>query len=109
MGFGVGLLAVLFALVATFGVVMRKGVLAVDGPVLVLRKFEFTGPDSPSVQIQGRPSGVVAWLLTTLGLDTLTTLRIDEEGAVLTSASLGGVIRHLVPVAAMLLLASSSR
>ncbi len=99
--FGGGVVAILFALVAAFGVMMRKGSLAVAGPVLVLRKFEVTGPETPSVEIQGRPSGLVAWLLTTLGLDTLTTLRIDEEGAVLTSASLSGVLRHLIPATAI--------
>jgi hypothetical protein len=69
-----------------------------SGPVLVLRKFEVNAGGTPAVTIEGRPSGIVAWLLTTLGLDTLTTLTVTDREVSFKSASLSGETHHLVPL-----------
>jgi len=85
---------VLAALATSF---MRKGALAITGPTLVLRKFEVNATGSVAVIIEGRASGLVAWLLTTVGLDTLTSLTVTDEHISFKSASLGGEIHHVVP------------
>lgn len=82
-------------------VVARQGALAASGPVLVLRKLEVNDAGSPAVVIEGRPSGFMAWLLTTVGLDTLTTLKVTDHEVSFRSAGLSGEIHHVVPSAAI--------
>jgi hypothetical protein len=94
---GVPELLVLGVLAGLASLFMRRGALAIGGPVLVLRKFEVNAAGSPAVTIEGRPSGLVAWLLTRLGLDTLTTLTVTDHQLSFKSASLSGEIHHVVP------------
>ena len=82
-------------------IAFRRGGSAVagpSGPTLVLRRFDVS-PNRPSaVTIEGRPAGLVAWLLTTVGVDTLTTLRVSERDVSLRSANLSGEIHVLLPI-----------
>lgn len=90
------ILGVLAGLATLFG---KRGALAITGPALVLRKFEVNATGSVAVIIEGRPSGVVAWALTTVGLDTLTTLTVTDQQVSFKSAGLSGEIHHVVPSA----------
>ena len=88
------LLGLIAGAVAMFG---RRGSLASTGPALALRKFEINASGPVAVVIEGRPSGLVGWLLTTLGLDTLTTLVVTSEHVSFKYAGLSGEVRHVVP------------
>jgi len=67
---------------------------------LVLRKFTISdqGTDGPALEIVGRASGFVAWLLTTMKLNTLTTLRLQGNELSIVSGSLSGETHTLIPV-----------
>lgn len=92
-GFIEGLLLVAIAMFFA-----RRGALAAAGPVLVLRKFEVSESGPVAVRIEGRPSGLVAWLLTTIGMDTLTTLTVTQRQVSFTAASLSGEMHQVIPV-----------
>lgn len=99
--FGFGILELFIVLIIIGGIAAlsgKRGALGMSGPVLVLRKFEVSSTSLTAVVIEGRPSGFVAWLLTTLSLDTLTTLEVTDTKVTLKEASLSGEIHHLVPV-----------
>lgn len=76
--------------------VLRRGALSASGPTLVLRKFAVSFSGSPAVLIEGRASGLMAWLLTTVGLDTLTTLVVTDTQLSIKSAGLSGEIHQFV-------------
>lgn len=95
--FGLPALLILVVLGGIGAAFSRRGALAMSGPVLVLRKFEVHPEGDAAVLIEGRPSGLVAWLLTTIGLDTLTTLSVTDRQVSFRSASLSGELHHLVP------------
>ena len=46
-------------------------------PTLVVRKFNIdeNGSDGKYIELSGRPSGLLSWLLTLMKLDTVTTLK----------------------------------
>ena len=99
LGFGISeLFIVLIIIGGVAHFVGKRGALAMSGPVLVLRKFDVNVTGATAVLIEGRPSGFVAWLLTTLGLDTVTTLTVTDREVSFKEASLSGEIHHLVPV-----------
>lgn len=70
------------------------------GPTLVLRKFAID--DDPSsgslVDITGRASGIMEWLLTTLGLGAETNLKVTNEVVTIERSSLSGQTHHVVPL-----------
>lgn len=90
-------LLILVVIVGLGAAFTRRGALAMSGPVLALRKFDVSPDGAVAVFIEGRPSGLIAWLLTTIGLDTLTTLRVTDRQVSFRSASLSGELHHLVP------------
>ena len=89
------ILSTLVGVAALFG---RRGV---GGPTLALRKFDVDPTGPVTVLIEGRPSGLIGWLLTTIGLDTLTTLKVTTDQVLFRSASLSGETHHLVPTTAI--------
>jgi hypothetical protein len=72
----------------------------ISGPTLVLRRFEIDELPAAEVlvDIVGRAPGVMAWLLTTLGIDAETSLQVTEQEVSFQSASLSGQIHHVVPL-----------
>jgi hypothetical protein len=54
-----------------------KGV-GISGPLLVLQKFtvDESNPEGILIELEGRPSGLVGWLLTKMGVVPTTTLRL---------------------------------
>jgi hypothetical protein len=69
-------------------------------PTLVLRKFKLnsTSNGEPCLEIVGRPSGVVAWLLTVMRLDTETRLTVTDLCVSIKSASLSGEFNNFIPL-----------
>ena len=95
---GIPELLVLLVVLAGFAtLLLRRGGLAIAGPVLVLRKFDVNSSGSPAVAIEGRASGFFAWLLTILGVDTLATLTVTDRQVLFKFASWSGESHHLVP------------
>jgi len=95
--FGMSELVILLVALGFIGAFMRRGALAATGPVLVLRRFDVAQAGDVAVNIEGRPGGFIAWLLTTIGLDTKTTLVVTEREVRFRMASLSGEIHQVVP------------
>lgn len=90
---------VLFLVAAS---VLRKSyVTGVLGPILVLRRFEVKAEGSPAVLIEGRPSGLVSWILTSAGLETLTVFMVTDKHIRVRRASLSGESHQVVPTTAV--------
>ena len=81
----------------------RGGSVRISGPTLVLRRFKID--ESPSaqtpVEIIGRVSGLTAWLLTTMGFDAETTLKVSTTDVSFKSSSLSGETHQVVPLASV--------
>jgi hypothetical protein len=76
------------------------GGIHIAGPTLVLRKFKID--DAPSaevvVDIVGRVSGIIAWLLTIIGFDAEYNLKVTDKEITFKSSSLYGQIHRIVPL-----------
>jgi len=70
---------------------------------LVLRKFEINkdATDKPAIEIVGRSSGIIAWILTAMKLNTLTTLRLQGNELSIVYGSLSGETHTIIPVSAI--------
>ncbi len=69
-------------------------------PTLALRSFKID-PQSLngwSIQIIGRPIGLIAWLLTVMKLDTETRLEVTDLQISIKSASLSGEFNNFIPL-----------
>jgi hypothetical protein len=88
----VGLLAIVAA--------SRRAGAQPEAPLLVLRRFKVSEapPDGVFVDISGRPSGVLSWLLTVLRLDDETRLQVSATHISLKHASLRGQLETFVPL-----------
>jgi len=82
------------------GVLRRGGNIRISGPTLVLRKFrvEESSPDGVVIEIVGRTSGLMAWLLTKLGFDAETRLKVTESEISFKSGSLFGQMIQTAPL-----------
>jgi hypothetical protein len=71
------------------------------GPALVLRDFYVNdrATDPRAVEIRGRVQGIIAWLLTVIGVDTETTMTVTADRFSLQSASFSGREVSQVPLA----------
>jgi hypothetical protein len=78
----------------------RSGGTIISGPSLVLRKFSVKkdGSNGYIIEIIGRASGVIAWLLTVMKLDTETSLKISQKDILFKSSSLFGQIYQVSPL-----------
>lgn len=94
---------------AVFGLVLlliimffrgRRNTAKSMGSPLVLKTFTVNeaAPDGIAVHIVGRKSGLIAWLLTVVGFDALTTLIVNETEISFKSSSLYGQMLKLVPI-----------
>lgn len=90
------------AFIVIVGLLARRGNagLRIAGPVLALRRFEVNGlPDAPVVvDIRGRASGLVAWLLTVARIDNETCLVVTRDQVWFQAASLYGQTQRVVPL-----------
>lgn len=104
--FGVGMsemivLAVVVIILIGGGIARRgrRGI-RISGPTLVLRRFHIDETPSANilVDIVGRPKGIIAWLLTILGIDAETSLKATDKEVTFRSSSLFGQIHHVAPL-----------
>jgi hypothetical protein len=102
--FGLGMQELLIIAVIFFvarGILGRRGGgVHIMGPSLVLRKFHVneSAPDGVLVEIVGRASGVTAWLLTIMGFDAETSLKLSNNELSFRSSSLFGQIHQVAPL-----------
>ena len=72
-------------------------------PTLVIRKFNVNenGLDGKYLEIVGRASGLISWILTLMKLDTLTTLYLEADRLSVKTASLSGETHAVMPLGAI--------
>lgn len=70
------------------------------GPVLVLKRFDIDESEESEtcVSIVGRPQGLLAWLLSVMGLDDETSLTVYRSRVEFKSASLFGQSYQIAPL-----------
>ncbi len=68
------------------------------GQALVLRRFHIDENGKVIIDITGRQPGLMAWLLTRMGLDTETSLRVTRSVLYFKSSSLFGTTYNTVPL-----------
>lgn len=71
---------------------------AAGASALVVKRFEIDEQGPVHVEIEGRKKGLVSWLLGLLGLDDTTTLKVYATHAELSSGSLAGRFKEVVPL-----------
>jgi len=68
-------------------------------PTLLLRKFNVDeNSDNLFVEIEGRPSGLLSWILSLLKLDDITRLEVSKDNVSFKTASLSGETINLIPL-----------
>ena len=76
--------------------------IGIVGPALVLRKFSVTGgpskQEAPVIEIEGRKPGVIAFLLTLIGIDATTSLIVTPRDIRFRKGSLYGEITSMMPL-----------
>ena len=89
-----------FAVVAYVLYSSRQGGSSGSGTTQVLRTFKVdeNPGDGVYVEIVGRPKGFMAWLLTAIGMDATTTLRVTRKELSIRTASLQGEKREVIPL-----------
>ena len=60
---------------------------------------ETPGADGSYISIVGRQEGLVSWLLSLMGIDATTTLRIDRDTVYFEAGSLAGFQQRVIPLA----------
>lgn len=100
--FVIGLIVLAMVNMVGSGLLNRgRGGMHVTGPTLVLRRFKID--ESPSaivlVDIVGRTSGIIAFLLTVIGLSTETILKVTDKEVTFKGSSLFGETHQVVPLA----------
>ncbi len=68
------------------------------GPPLVLRRYRIDENNKLMIDIVGRKSGIGAWLLTSMGLEVETSLRVTRQILYFKSASFFGMTYNTVPL-----------
>jgi hypothetical protein len=101
--FGIGAPELIILLVIIIGAALfkrRSGGVNITGPSLVLRKFSVKkdAANGYFIEIIGRASGLIAWLLTVMKLDTETSLKISQKDIFFKSSSLFGQIYQVSPL-----------
>ena len=85
--------AIIVILVIVF-LLIRRGKNSLNSPMmtLVLTKFQMLESEDSDelLSIAGRKSGLIGWLLTKIGLDAETTIRVTKKELLMKSSSLAG-------------------
>jgi hypothetical protein len=94
------IIGVIIFVVIGMGSGRRGRSIRAGGPTLVLRKFDVdeSMQDGILVEIIGRASGPTAWLLTVLGFDAETRLKVTEKEFSFKSSSFWGQIIQIAPL-----------
>jgi hypothetical protein len=79
--------------------------MGISGPALALRKFNVTGQaskqEAPIIEIEGRKPGLIAFVLTLMGIDTTTSLLVTPRDVRFRKGSLYGEITSMMPMTAV--------
>jgi hypothetical protein len=99
-GFGMFIVMAVVVLGVVGALLRRRGSQGGMGPALILRKFKIDelAEDGILLEITGRKPGIVAWLLTAIGLGAETSLVLTTTEISFTTSSLYGRIHRLVPL-----------
>ncbi len=65
---------------------------------LVIREAEVNEDGPLYVKIKGRKSGLIAWVLTLLGIDITTTFEVYDNRIEFSEGSLSGRIKEMIPL-----------
>ncbi len=68
---------------------------------LVIKEAEVNENGPLYIKIKGRKSGLLAWFLTLIGIDTTTTFEVYENRIEFTEGSLSGRIKEMIPLASI--------
>lgn len=80
---------------------MHKLAVAASRGALVLQELSVNENGPVYVRLKGRKAGIVAWLLSLLGIDPTTILEITETKIDYVEGSLSGNVRHSIPIDAI--------
>ncbi len=97
----VAVLITLIIIIALVGGLARSGGgIRISGPTLVLRKFKVNGSasDGVLVDIAGRASGVIGWLLTVIGLYGESSFKVAGKQISFETSSRFGQLHQVVPL-----------
>jgi len=102
-GGGFGAFIPLILMFAIFYFIFRgrtTGTTRFTSSTLVLRQFDIKDdiPDGVFVEIVGRASGLIGWILTVIGFDATTSLKITDKDISFNSSSLFGQINQVAPL-----------
>ena len=65
---------------------------------LVIKELEVNEDGPLYVKIKGRKSGLIAWILTLLGIDCTTTFEVYDNRIEFSEGSLSGRIKEMIPL-----------
>jgi hypothetical protein len=103
LGFGYGFSTVIWiiAIIIVAGVIWRGRTRYVSGTTIVLTKFHINEDPSagPALEIAGRVSGVISWILTLLRLSPEVEFVVTDTEVIKRTASLSGIEHIYVPLA----------
>ena len=88
------------AIVVVIGLVWRGRKSFVTGTSIVLKRFRIneSAAVGPAVEISGRASGLVSWILNLLGLEPGVDLTVTDTEVLIRSESLRGVLHTYIPL-----------
>ena len=89
---------VVVVVVATLAEKIKGGPLAFARGALVLSELKVDREGPVPVQMSGRKAGLIAWILTKIGIDPTTTLTVTEHRVEISEGSLSGRVVHRIPL-----------
>lgn len=99
-GYGFSTLIWIIAIIIVGGVVWRGRTRYVSGTTIVLTRFHINEDPSagPALEIAGRVSGIISWILTLLQLSPEVEFVVTDAEVIRRSASLSGIQHVYVPL-----------
>lgn len=77
---------------------LKGGPLAFARGALVLSELKVDREEPIPVRMTGRKAGLIAWILTKIGIDPTTTLTVTEHRVEISEGSLSGRVVHRIPL-----------
>ena len=80
---------------------MHQFAMLVGEAALVIKEAEVNENGPLYVRIKGRKSGIIAWFLNLIGVDTTAVFEVYEDRIEFSKGSLSGRIREMIPLTAI--------